>query len=124
MENYSIKIDLLKLKGAFMRNLKGASETKRCLILPVDDCDGVFLGEKGCYLNMTAISLTEPKFKDTHCVKVNIPKEQREAMTEEERNAIPILGGLHAMEIKPATMQVKETIGQDCFAPTDDDLPF
>lgn len=94
MENYSIKIDLLKLKGAFMRNLKGTNETKRCLILPVDDCDGVFLGEKGCYLNMTAIGLTEPKFKDTHCVKVNIPKEQREAMTEEERNAIPILGGL------------------------------
>lgn len=75
MENYGIKIDLLKLKGAFMRNLKGANETKRCLILPVDDCDGVFLGEKGCYLNMTAIGLTEPKFKDTHCVKVNIPKE-------------------------------------------------
>lgn len=124
MENYGIKIDLLKLKGAFMRNLKGANETKRCLILPVDDCDGVFLGEKGCYLSLTALELREPQFKDTHCIKVNIPKEKREAMTEEERNAIPILGGLHAVEVKQATMAVKETIEQSDFAQDADLLPF
>ena len=70
-----------------MRNLQGKAVTKRCLIIPVDDCEGVFLGEKGCYLNMTAIAMQEPKFKDTHCIKVNIPQEQRKAMTEEERNA-------------------------------------
>lgn len=124
MKNYVIKIDLLKLKGAFMRNLQGKSETKRCLIIPVDDCDGIYLGEKGCYLNMTAIEMQDPKYKDTHCIKVNIPQEQRETMTEEERNAIPILGGLHAIEVKQATMQVNETIGQEAFVPTDDDLPF
>ena len=104
MANYGIKIDLLKLKGAFMRNLKGKEATKRCLIIPVDDCDGIYLGENGCYLNMTAIAMRESKYKDTHCIKVNLPKENREAMTEEERNAIPILGGLHAIEAKQATM--------------------
>lgn len=124
MKNYGIKIDLLKLRGAFMRNLQGKAETKRCLIIPVDDCDGIYLGEKGCYLNMTAIAMQDPKYKDTHYIKVNIPQEQREAMTEEERNAMPILGGLHAIEVKQATMQVNETIGQEAFAPTDDDLPF
>lgn len=124
MANYGIKIDLLKLKGAFMRSLQGKAETKRCLIIPVDDCEGVFLGEKGCYLNMTAIAMQEPKYKDTHCIKVDIPKEQREAMTEEERNAVPILGGLHAIEAQQATMQVNGTIGQEAFAPSDDDLPF
>ena len=79
-----------------MRNLKGKEATKRCLIIPVDDCDGIYLGEKGCYLNMTAIAMQEPKYTDTHCIKVNLPKE--------ERNAIPILGGLHAVEAKQATM--------------------
>ena len=44
MANYGIKIDLLKLKGAFMRNLQGESATKKCIIIPVDDCDGMFLG--------------------------------------------------------------------------------
>lgn len=124
MANYGIRIDLLKLKGAFMRNLQGKTATKRCLIIPVDDCDGVFLGEKGCYLNMAAIEMREPKFNDTHCVKVEIPKERREAMTEEERNAVPILGGLHAIEAKQATMQVSGTLGQDAIAADDDDLPF
>ena len=124
MANYGIKIDLLKLKGAFMRNLQGKTETKRCLIIPVDDCDGVFLGEKGCYLNVTAIEMREARYSDTHCLKVNLPKEQREAMTEEDRNAIPILGGMHAIEAKQATMEVNGTLGQDAFASTDDDLPF
>ena len=124
MANYGIKIDLLKLKGAVMRNLQGKAETKRCLIIPVDDCEGVFLGEKGCYLNMTAIAMQEPKYKDTHYIKVNIPKGQWVAMTEDERNAVPILGGLHAIEAQQATMQVNETIGQEAFAPSDDDLPF
>lgn len=124
MANFGMKIDLLKLKGAFMRNLAGRAATKRCLIIPVDDCDGMFLGEKGCYLSMTAIEMREPKYSDTHCIKVDIPKEQREAMTEEERNAVPILGGLHTIEMQQATMQVSGTLGQDAFAPTDDDLPF
>lgn len=124
MPNYGIKIDLLKLKGAFMRNLQGKSATKKCIIIPVDDCDGMFLGEKGCYLNMTAIEMQNPQYTDTHCIKPDIPKEQREAMTDEQRNAIPIIGGLHAIERQPQQMAVSTTIGADAFAPDDEDLPF
>lgn len=56
MANFSIKTDLLKLKGAFVTNLKGKTATKRCLIIPVDDA-GLFIGEKGVYLNLTAIEM-------------------------------------------------------------------
>lgn len=122
--NYGIKIDLLKLKGAFMRNLQGKSATKKCIIIPVDECDGVFLGEKGCYLNMTAIEMQNPQYSDTHCIKPDIPREQREAMSEEQRNAIPIIGGLHAIERQPQQMAVNTTIGAEAFAPDDEDLPF
>lgn len=122
--NYGIRIDLLKQKGAFMRNLQGRNATKKCIIIPVDECDGMFLGEKGCYLNMTAIEMQNPQYSDTHCIKPDIPKEQREAMTEEQRNAIPILGGLHAIECQPQQMAVSTTIGADAFAPDDEDLPF
>ncbi len=125
MANYSVSIDLLKLKGAFMRNLKGKTATKKCLIIPVEDCDGVFLGKKGCYLNMTAIEMREPKYRDTHCVKVDLPKEQREAMSEEELKAIPILGGLHAIEPRPDDeMSVRGTVGADELGGSEDDLPF
>lgn len=123
MSNFGIKIDCLKLKGAFLRNLQGKTSTKRCLIIPVDECDGMFLGEKGCYLNLTAIEMQEPKYSDTHCIKPDIPREQREAMTEEDQRNIPILGGMHAIERKQQSMNVGTTIGQEAFA-DDDDLPF
>ena len=123
MSNFGMKIDLLKLKGAFLRNLQGSTSTKRCIIIPVDDCDGIYLGEKGCYLNMTAIEMQEPKYSDTHCIKVNISKEQREAMTEEQLRNIPIIGGMKAIERKQPTMAVNETITRENFADYDD-LPF
>ncbi len=49
MANYSIKANLLKIKGAFVTNLKGKTATRRCLVIDIDE-SGMFLGEKGCYL--------------------------------------------------------------------------
>lgn len=84
MANYSIKTDLLKVKGAFVTNIKGKTATKRCLCIPIDD-SGLFLGKQGCYLNMTAIEMQNPQFSDTHCIKVSFDKEVYEKMTEEEK---------------------------------------
>ena len=108
MANFSIKTDLLKVKGAFVTNLKGKTATKRCLVIPIED-SGLFLGEKGCYLNLTAIEMKEAKFSDTHCVKVSYDKDVYERMTEEERNAQPILGGMHQLEKKQAQMPISGT---------------
>lgn len=118
MANYSIKVDLLKVKGAFVTNIKGKTATKRCLCIPIDD-SGLFLGKQGCYLNMTAIEMQNPKFSDTHCIKVSYDKEVYEKMTEEERKAQPIIGGLHQLERKYEQMQVN-----GYMTPEDEDLPF
>lgn len=122
MSNFGMKIDLLKLKGAFLRNLQGKTSTKRCIIIPVDDCDGMYLGEKGCYLSMTAIEMQEPRYNDTHCIKPDIPKERRETMSDEEICNIPILGGMRAVERKQPTMTVTGTFTPNNF--DEDDLPF
>lgn len=127
MKNYGIRIDLLKLQGAFMRNLQGKTATKKCLIIPVDDNDSMYLGEKGCYLNMTAIEMENPQYGDSHCIKGNIPKERRESMTEEQRRAQPILGGMKTLQPKPQpTMEVHGTRGYGSFGPSndEDELPF
>lgn len=117
MANFSIKADLLKLQGAFVTNLKGKTATKRCLIIPVDE-SGLFVGEKGVYLNMTAIEMENPKFSETHCVKVSLDKEKFEALTEEQRRALPIIGGMKQLERRPAPqMNITSTVD-------DDDLPF
>lgn len=125
MANYGIRIDLLKLQGAFMRNLKGSTATKRCLIVPVDDCDSIFLGEKGCYLNMTGIEMENPQFNDTHCIKGDLPKEKRDSLTDEQKRAIPILGGMRPLQPKPQpSMQVGGEVPFEQLDTSGDDLPF
>ena len=118
MANYSIKADLLKVKGAFVTNIKGKTATKRCLCIPIDD-SGLFLGKQGCYLNMTAIEMQNPQFSDTHCIKVSYDKEVYEKMTEEEKKAQPIIGGLHQLERKQEQMAVS-----GYMTPEDEDLAF
>lgn len=43
MANFSIKANLLKIKGAFVTNLKGKTATRRCLVIDIDE-SGMFLG--------------------------------------------------------------------------------
>lgn len=119
--NYGIKIDLMKIKGAFVTNIQGRTAKKRCIVIPIDEDPSIYLGEKGCYLNMVAVELTSPKYEDTHMVKGDLPKEERERLTEEERLALPILGNLRPMKRQQQTMQVNGTVTCE----TDDEgLPF
>lgn len=123
MANYSIKTDLLKLQGAFVTNIKGKTTTKQCLCIPIDE-SGLFLGEKGCYLNMTAIEMQNPQYSDTHCIKVSHDREVYERMTDEERAAQPIIGGLHVLAKKPRAA-VDLTANNDPYmVGAEEDLPF
>jgi hypothetical protein len=62
-----------EIAGGFRDKPQRKTETKRCLIIPVDE-SGLFVGEKGVYLNMTAIEMENPKFSETHCVKSHLTK--------------------------------------------------
>lgn len=122
MQNFGIRIDLQKLQNAFLWNLKGKSVTKKCLCIPVDDNPAIFVGEKGVYLNLTAVEVENPQYNDTHYVKGNIPREVYEAMTDEQKKSFPILGNMRPIVAKQqeasGTVEMK-TDGQD-----KDDLPF
>ena len=121
--NLGIKIDALKLKGAFMKNLTGKTATKRCLIIPVDDNPNIYLGEKGCYLNFVAVEVKNPQYGDTHLLKADLPKEVYEQMTDQERQAEPIYGNVRP--IKPREMEVSGTVSVDApEGEQQDDLPF
>lgn len=117
MSNQSIKVNLLQLQGAFVTNLKGKTETKRCLVIPVDDAH-LYVGQKGCYLNMTAIEMQNSQYGDTHCIKQNLDKSVYEAMTEEQRRAMPIIGSVKPLEKSPAALDTAYMVQSD------DDLPF
>ncbi|UVX35707.1 MAG: hypothetical protein [Bacteriophage sp.] len=68
---------------------------------------------------MAAIEMKEARYDDTHCIKVSLPKEQREAMSEDERNSIPILGGMHEIKARPKPVDISSGALDD-----DEDLPF
>lgn len=123
MTNYSIKIDLRKLQGTFVTDIKGKTATKRCLCIPIEE-SGLFLGEKGCYLNLTAIEMQNPQYSDTHCLKVSHDREVRERMTEEERAAQPIVGGLHELKKKPQAAVDLTSSPSYGFVSNEEDLPF
>lgn len=119
MANFSIKADLLKVRGAFTTNIKGRTATKCCLCIPIED-SGLYLGKKGCYLTLSAYELQNPKFDDTHCLKVAYDREAYDKMSDEERRQIPIIGGMRAVDRQPEAMLVT-----DFTEPSDEStLPF
>lgn len=120
MQNYAIKVDLLKLKGAFVTAVKGKTATKKCVVIPIDDA-GLYAGSKGIYLGLSAIEMSSPKFEDTHCLRVNVNKLVYDTMSEEERKSIPIVGGMHVMN--GSRLSVTDTSLSNVEVP-DNDLPF
>lgn len=122
MSNFGIKIDLLKLKNSFVTNLQGKSETKRCLVIPIDDAR-LFIGEKGVYLNLTGVEMQEARYDDTHFIKQQLPKDVYQAMSEEERMKQPILGSMRPIAAAQRQMEVTQTTPATAVEEPDD-LPF
>lgn len=120
-KNYKMTLCINKLQGAFVCNLKGRKETKRCVCIPIEDAD-LFEADNGSvYLNGSVFEMREEKYGKSHLIKQSLSKDRYDAMTEEERREIPIIGNLSPMEERqretPAggpTMDLSE----------DDDLPF
>lgn len=128
MTDFNGKLNLLKLKRAAVMQIQGRTEVLRCLVIPIED-NNIFISTdennrpKAAYLDLTAWALKNPKYDETHMIKQSLPKEVREKMTDEEKKAIPILGGL-----KPVIFE-SQNAASSCAAPiaqtqNSDDLPF
>lgn len=128
MTDFNGKLNLLKLKRAGIMQIQGRTGVLRCLVIPVED-NNIFVTTdennhpKAAYIDLTAWELKNPKYDETHMIKQSLPKEVREKMTDEEKKAIPILGGL-----KPVISE-SQNAASSCAAPiaqtqNSDDLPF
>ncbi len=93
MGRISVKINLAALKNAAIIT-SGKNKDVDCILIPIDQ-NHLFRTEKGAvYLDVIGFE-TAPdkrKGKDTHMAKQSLSKEVQEAMTEEEKKAMPILG--------------------------------
>lgn len=116
MTDFNGKLNLLKLKRAGIMQIQGRTGVLRCLVIPVED-NNIFVTTdennhpKAAYIDLTAWELKNPKYDETHMIKQSLPKEVREKMTDEEKKAIPILGGL-----KPVIFE-SQNAASSCAAP-------
>lgn len=126
MANISAKINLRRLQSAQMK-LKGKNgNLVECVVIPID-ANNLVRGEKGIYLDMIGFEYRErkPDRKDTHMVKQSLAKELLEKMTDDEKNALPILGNMVLwghQEPEPVNFDMAPPADQP--EGTDDDLPF
>lgn len=124
---FQVSLDLEKLKGAIVTTTKKGTKV---LVIPVEQ-NHMKLGSKsGCYLNGTMRQRNEAdKYGNTHFFKAYVGKEVFDAMTDEERNAIPIFGSAKPMSVRDITReefidkQIKES-EKKSNSDFDDDLPF
>lgn len=134
MGNISIKLNLKQLKHV-ERDFTGQDGVTKlkCLIIPIEE-NMIYMGEKGAYLNITAIEIKDRSKlaadqKDTHLLKQDMPKEKYDLMSEEQRKAMPILG--HAIlwgrqESAPVASNSLSNSAVDAYMNQEesDDLPF
>lgn len=121
MSSYAIKVNLKTLRNAGLVNVRG----KKCVLISVDDNAEIFVGEKGIYLNITAIEMKQSsQFGDTHFLKGNLDKEAFEKLTDEERKALPIIGNMRPIESRRVEQPAEPIADADITPADDDDLPF
>ena len=115
--NHAIKLNVSKLPQAFRATITGKTTSKECLCIPIEN---LFEGDKGLYLNLTAIELREAKYGQTHMVKIQVDGEEFKAMTDEQKSARPILGSMQPLERKAVASEQAPAV----TAQFGGDLPF
>ena len=90
-----------------------------CVVLPIEK-NHFFKGDKGVYADLIAFELKQKKegIRDTHSIKQSFSKEYLEALPQDERNALPFIGGLIVWDENPASEKPPVVQGEN------DDLPF
>lgn len=131
--NYQEKLNLLKFNKAFTMPIKGKTGIiKQCVCIPIED-NHLFvsadenLKAKAVYadINVNQYENGKSQYGDTHYLRLSVPKEVREKMTEEEKKAIPYLGNMKPSQLQQAQSAELPINGVYAVPEEDlDDLPF
>ncbi len=125
MSRISTKINLAGLNHA-RKMMKGQNGEIECLVIPIN-ANKLFVGEKGVYLDLIGFEMKEPQKNEkgqvvaTHVVKQSFSKEYLDSLSQEQKDAIPLLGANCFLDFQSTE------IGGAEIAPLtseEDDLPF
>lgn len=116
MENFSININAMAYKGAgkaYLKNQRG--QLVKCLVIPVEE-NCLHETDRGTYLSFIAWRNGKLKDGKTHLVKQSLPKEKREAMSEQQLHDLPIFG-----DVRPLTPQARQAVKCEEYAAAGDE---
>jgi len=127
--NYSLKIDVKKLNKAFVMPIQGKTATVECVCIPTSE---FYKGKNGeLYSNMEIVERKNGagQYGDTHFAKQQLEKASYQALTEEQRKSIPILGSFQPSKFGNVETVVAEEVkatqpAQANPQPSFDDVPF
>ena len=106
MENFQAKLNLLKFNKAFTMTIRGKEAVKQCVCIPIEDnylfvsADEHLKATIYADINVNPYENGKSQYGDTHYLRLSVPKEVRDKMTEEQKKAIPFLGNM-----KPSPLQ-------------------
>ena len=129
-----VQLNLAKLRGFTIRDIKGRSGPIKCAIIPLGMNPWIYVPEDGKYaiIDMVENKLKEPdRFGHTSILKAYPKKSVRDNMSEEERFHLPILGNCSFVTSKnygrPSSPEPRQSDMPDGISSAledDDDLPF
>ena len=125
MSNYTISIELTRFSGAGTAMLKNQEgKPVKCLVLPIEE-NSLFQGDRGG-IYASFVCWENGKLKDgkTHLVKQSLPRERRQAMTEQQLRDLPVFGSMKPMQAGQPAAQVQEYTAAGEADTFMDDLPF
>lgn len=107
MENFQAKLNLLKFNKAFTMPIKGRNSVKQCVCIPIEDnylfvSADEHLKAKAIYadLNVNPYENGKSQYGDTHYLRLSVPKDIRDKMTEDEKKLIPYIGNMKPSQIQ------------------------
>lgn len=124
MGNFNIKIELDRIPGAKIMDIKGDVATRRCIVIPIDNERGTVIDEykkfdpglgamtskplEHVQLLATAYESANQNFGSSHYIKPQVSREYFERMSETQVRGLPFIGSLQPWKIAPKKEEVKD----------------
>lgn len=124
MGNFNVKIELDRIPGAKIMDIKGDVATRRCIVIPIDNERGTVIDEykkfdhglggmtskplEHVQLLATAYESANQNFGSSHYIKPQVSREYFERMSETQVRSLPFIGSLQPWKVSPKKEEVKD----------------
>lgn len=122
----SLRLNLAKFPHVLMKKKGKSGKEIEGIFIPIENAR-LFKSDKGnVFLDVVGFEIKNPKEgqDDTHILKQSLSKDERDKMSEEEKQAMPIIGNARVSSYNGEGSPTGNAELGKTFSADDDDLPF